>query len=696
MTLRRVLGIVAFLISSVAPCSSVAMPVSAIETHEAQLTGLVRDGLGSVLDRTLVLLTPLRAPQAVRSAVTDREGRFAFPAVPFDTYRITAVKDGYESTVGKVSTWIQSRFDLVLIPAGEPRVPPPSTWILTAPRRDILRDLDAVAGLEEPASGSQTGIEPLPIYAADRDRASGLAPSAQFLHALDGEVMQSFTETQHGSSSDAEVTGGSGTSTSLLLGGAIGSRAYCDILGQRDRDTTSLRNSDFQARQARAERVRVSLRYDTGKDSRLEMRAYYDSDSLAFEPIAASSAFDIDRKRRAWGYDAGWVGDVGEESSLEVDLRYLGSFLYGGGEGRSDRALSRSEVLADKVESGTNIWRTAAHLSKKVGADHRVHVGVNARMHSFEGPERSAPSAAQDPALFAALGRDGWTVSVNAAESWNVVGPLALDFGFDVSRSVYSTSRLRHAVIPQAGVTFTPTRETTVRGVISYVALDRDVSTVDVPDDRTARDAGHAIGYKLRFERGFGERWLLVLDAESRPFFHDSIGARWDPPQAVESGRNLYLTDEGASLKEVDLSLEVRPVASTVLSLRAGSGRVEGRVATSIPDYDLSQSLEDGTVQYRVAHLSGSFEQTGTDVRIDLTRLNQGDTLRGGPYGDRRLAVKILQRLTFLHPGDTSWAFLLTYSSYVPLLPSDAESPRRAPSVRAALNRVSGGVSMKF
>ena len=57
-----------------------------------------------------------------------------------------------------------------------------------------------------------------------------------------------------------------------------------------------MRNSDFQAREAQAERVRVSLRYDTGKDGRLEMRAYYDSDSLAFEPIAATSVFDIDRK----------------------------------------------------------------------------------------------------------------------------------------------------------------------------------------------------------------------------------------------------------------------------------------------------------------------------------------------------------------------------------------------------------------
>ena len=43
-----------------------------------------------------------------------------------------------------------------------------------------------------------------------------------------------------------------------------------------------------------------------------------------------------------------------------------------------------------------------------------------------------------------------------------------------------------------------------------------------------------------------------------------------------------------------------------------------------------------------------------------------------------------LQSLAFLHPGDTSWAFLLTYSSYVPLLASDPGSSRTAPSVRAA------------
>lgn len=688
MTLGRLLGSATLFIAFNAGAVIVAAGPPAAP-RDVQLTGVTKDQVGATLERVLVFLTPIGPAESVRSAVTDRDGRFAFPNVPFATYRITAFKDGYQSTVGQVTTWMQDRLDLVLVPTAQ-RVPAPDpTWILKTPRRDILRDLDAVSVLGE------NRTDALPTYAADQQATSNVS-APEFLESLDGEVRQFFSETQRANSSDVEVTGGKGTSTSVLLGSAIGSRARWDILGQRDRENTSWRNADFEARQSNGDRLRVNLRYDTGRESRLDMRAYYDYDSLAFEPLAGAPILDVDRERRAWGYDAGWVGGVGGDSSLQVDLRYLGSSLYGGGNGgRGDRNPGKSEILADKIESGTNIWRTGARLSKKVGTDHQVHVGVNARLYSFEGPERSAPSATQDPNMFTALGRDGWTVSVNAAESWNILDPLALDFGFDVSRSVYSASRLRQAVIPQAGMTFTPTSATTVRGVVSYVAVEKDVSTSNTPDDLDDRRHGDSIGYKLRIERTVGQRWLVMLDAESRPFFYDSIGAQWEAPDAIESGHNLYLTDAGASLKEVDLSFEARPVPGTLLRFGASSGRVEGSVAPSVPEDDLSQSLTDGTVQYVVAHANGSFEATGTDVRIELTRLNQGLSTGTDPYGDRRIAVRLLQSLAFLHPGDTSWALLLNYSSYVPLA-TDPGSSKSAPTVRAALNRISGGVSVKF
>src|SRR6185369_14111213 len=107
--------------------------------------------------------------------------------------------------------------------------------------------------------------------------------------------------------------------------------------------------------------------------------------------------------------------------------------------------------IPDEIDAETNIWKTTAHISKSVGVNHQVHVGVKARVSTFGGAggTRIPPSQIGDPSLLTDLGRDGWMVSVNAGESWKVLDPIALDFGFDVSRSMDSMHQMREAVIPQ-------------------------------------------------------------------------------------------------------------------------------------------------------------------------------------------------------------------------------------------------------
>jgi hypothetical protein len=191
---------------------------------------------------------------------------------------------------------------------------------------------------------------------------------------------------------------------------------------------------------------------------------------------------------------------------------------------------------------------------------------------------------------------------------------------------------------------------------------------------------------------------LAILDAESRPFFYDSIGRRWNSSSVDDIARGLYLSDATASVREVSLALEGHPFDGALLALGAGAGRAEGRVAASIPDHELVRALDDGNVEYVVARFNGRFERTDTEVRLEVTRLGQDSRTpgEGEPYGDRRLSTQILQGLGFLHPGNTDWTILLAYSSYVPEAVPGQTVRDPDPALRASLNRFSGGVSVKF
>src|SRR5262249_578051 len=155
--------------------------------------------------------------------------------------------------------------------------------------------------------------------------------------------------------------------------------------------------------------------------------------------------------------------------------------------------------------------------------------------------------------LFSELGREGWTVNVSAAESWTILQPIAMDVDFNVSRSALSLGGQREAIVPQAGLTFTPRPSTTVRGTVSYVAMDREIPIERSPTEprtQEVRGAGET-GYHLRVERRFGKETVLTLDAQSRPFYYDSIGARWETLDTTRATQRLYLSDEAAEVRDV-------------------------------------------------------------------------------------------------------------------------------------------------
>lgn len=677
-----------------------ALP-TAIDTTKIALSGLVRDGLGNGIANALVVVTPVGPFDRVRSSVTDAGGRYRFDALSHGGYRVTAIKAGYASAVVRVSSWVEKSLDLVLAPAaGGPPPPGRADWILTAPPRDILREIDAGFAVEPvsdgPGAATAEDAPETPWMGAGEG--AGDDPVAEFFRYLSGEVQQSFTESQPGSGSSEAMEGGSGAKTSLLLGSPVGRRAEWDLLGQRATENTTLDASSIEGRESTGETLRAGFRYDTGGDGRLAMRAYYDYDALVFADAAELSIANAepDRERHAWGYDAGWSGTVGPEASLEVDMRYLGSAVGGMG-GRSGRRDDASIEPDYGLASETTLWRTSARVSKKVGASHKVDVGVRARLYSFGEMKGRiiAPSPSQDPSLFAEFGRDGWSVNVDAAESWSIARPLSVDLGFDVARSVFSAGHVMDTLVPQAGVSLTPDASTTVRALVSY-ALSKQHSPYD--GSVIEAETEEPIGYRVRLERQMGPALLVTLDAQARPLYYDFIGGGWGA-ETSDGARGLYISDAASRVREASLALEARAFAGLTISVGTGAGHVKGRLAVSIPDGDLLRSLSEGDLRYTRARLLSKFEPSGTDLRIDLIRVGERvDGVDGeGSYHDRRVEVRILQDLAFVHPGDTDWSLLLSYQSYAPVDDETIPLGTRADArLWSSLDRISGGISVRF
>lgn len=700
---RIVLVVLVALVASPAPVCTLA----AMNAPASVFTGSVHDGVGHTLSRVLMLLTPIGARDEVRTTLTDLEGRYQFEGVPFGAYRITAIKDGYSAAVGRISSWFGRRLDLVLAEeAGSGARPHRPDWVMTAPPRDLLREIDA----RTLVTAAEDGLMPeeLRPYESARTARMDLSriseAARRFLVSLTGRMEQSFSESRRGPDSGPAISGGTGRSSRLLIGSPIGEHAAWDLQGWREKQTTSLTpvasepGVRLDARQALGNVFRAGLRVGTPEAGRLDVRAYYDRDEYSFDRAGTNrSAPPLEnRERRAWGYDADWRASVGAGASLQVDLRYAGSAV--GAHMASRGAPSTAGAGEDDSSTRTTVWRTSAHVSKKLGTAHSVDFRVRAGLYSLGAVqgERVVPSTSQDPAVFTAVGRNGWTVSVNAAESWSMTVPFALNFGVDASRTIsYAGSQLE-AIVPQAGVTFTPSPSTKLRGLLSYVAARRyDAYAGGEP----VQALGEPIGYRVRLERAFGEGLTLVLDAESRPFFYDFIGAGWGSASGAEQAHSLYFSDAAARVRETSLTLETRPMGGIVLGFGGGGGHVEGRVAASLPDADLLRPLDERDLRYTLARFDGKIEPSGTELRVHLMRVGERDgaSVAGESYSDRRVEVELLQDLAFLHPGDTQWSILVSYRACSTGKAVRARFLEAADSDQwNALSRIRGGISVRF
>jgi len=671
------------------------------------IKGFVRDGLGHTIGRVLILLTPAGASDVeVRTTFTDAQGRYLFENIPSGTYRLTALKDGYAATIASVSSWLDRGFDLVLAPAGStPARPQNADWILSAPPRDLLREIGSSTRLKpaddgmSPPEGSGTGHEGRPSERISLAKAA--AAASEFFRGVGGNVQQSFSEVEPSNGSPQPVAGGSGATTSLAFRGRIGRRGTWDLDGEREYESTELDGAGAAGRRATLEKLRATIGQDTGTDGHLSVKAWYDRDTYLFEtsPTAPVPVPGDNRQRRAWGYDAGWDGTVGADASVQVDVRYSGGAYGSPGTGSGRRGDSVADrTLDDEDAPRTSVWKTSARVSKAVGSANSVDIGIKARLYSIGGAGEMflTPSASEDPSLLSGIGREGYSVNVTAAESWTVSDPLALSFGFDASHGSSRSGRRLEAIVPQAGVTYTPDHRTTVRGLVSGVSA-RQYDPYSDPAGAGTID--QAVGYRLRIERSIGRKTRVILDAESHPFFYDFIGSNWGPGFGAPESRSLYLSDAAARVREAGVSLETVLLDDLRIAFGGGAGEVDGRLAASLTDGDLLRALTEGTLRFALARIESKLGRTGTTISVGLVTVDQ--RAAGPPeesiYGDRRVEVDLQQDLAFVHLGRTEWSVLVSYRSASPTESEGARTELSADSSRwNSLSRISGGVSVRF
>lgn len=684
-----------------APIVAAAEPVD--HAAPGSVAGVVRDSLGKLIDHSLVLLTPLAGNDAIRTAVSDHEGRFAFHDLTAGAYRVTAILDGYESAIGRADTWMQSKIDLVLMPMGElgPK-PSGSRWVLGAPTRDILRETDPTVPALEPDDAP-----PEPAIARMAESSIAIDQrAANALHGIDGVVRQSISDATPWASSQLEPRG-LGSTTTLTVGTAIGSLGRWDVAGERAEETLSWDRAAEEERASNAERVRVRMQLESEDFGRIDMRAYYDHDALSIQSASADRQFAAyGGERRVYGYDADWKGRVWNDASLDVDLNYMASqagAIASGASVDSRRADTARFDQDDGSQAETEMVRTAARMSKGFGR-HSMHVGLRAGLLD-SAVSRSVlitPSAAVDPTWFSEFGRPGWTVSVSAGESWSPRDEFSIDYGMDMSHTGYELGAIRRTMVPQAGVTVRPAPGMTLRGVITYAAVRRDdLALVDASaaSVRSTENA-HPYGYRVQISNAIGEVLDVVIESESRPFYYDPIGAGWDQPGVAPNSLGFYVADDASGTQEMSISFVGKPKRWGNWSVGASAGRVRGLVAATTPEQDYLVSVQPGSeLRYHITHFGGRIARLGTFVALELASLDQSSTQTdalGAFYTDRRKTVRVAQDLAFLHPADTSWSLELSYATYRPQGTGSEADPEAMTPARSSVNRLSGAVAVRF
>ena len=653
---------------------ALAAPVAPVAS--VGLTGFVRDTAGRIVVGSVVLAVPVGGEAPLTTTTLD-DGRYLFASLAPGAYRITAVKAGYRAGTGSVNTLMKRTLDLVLAPgATDAELAGSSDWMLRVPPRDLLRDtgftVDTAGSGDTPASD-----------ATDAQLQSGVSP-ARFSLPVNGEVQQWFATgaPEGGSESDA---GGNGTLLTLAL--QVSERLALSVDGERERSDTQIALAGEPTASAMgADRVGVTVGYDLGGESRLDLQASYRRNSLLLddEPVDWSGSTDNESVTRACSTN--WRTELGSAGRLALSALYVDEVSRG-----------TDDAQGVAIEPATSrLLRASGLYRAPVGSDHMISLGVRARMYETDlawedsGMPSTPLSPLSDgsPLALAGPAPPGWALHLHGDEEWTLTPTLGLDFGIDYLRSL--SVRESSSLVPQAGATWRPGASTAVKGEVSWLADSYAGSTDGQPGLPVSRDEPSRFGYALGVEQRAGEKTVLAARASEQPLAYQYDIA--EPFPARVSDRPLYISDGQARSRQAEVEVR-RRFGSISTSAGVEWGEIDGLYAVALPGEPL-RDMHQGELHYRVTSFTTSTRDGETEARLEIRTLSEADPDADVPDGEGRiLTLTVSQALDFVQLGATRWRLLLAWQDCLDHGPGDDD---QGEGWFRAEDRVSGGVSVRF
>lgn len=587
------------------------------------LSGVVRDGAGNLLEGVQVLVLGDGSESLpLAKGLSDAAGRYKIAGLGPGAYRIAAVKPGYQTFLGRVDTLVNATLD-VLLRSGADAIRDPdradsADWVLRLPTRSILRDITesppAVTGAE--ADG--------PAEAAVRDM-----PSIR---------LDQWFVMGEGRAEPAALTDTRGSQTSAMVGGLLGEHGTMRFEGSLRRLDETSRSLAGVKPSMRQTSMLLDMSYATGRDGSLDVRAFYDRSDL--DPLLGTAGSDPGSLHRAWGYDAAWSLQIDPESRLSVSLDYDDLSL------RSPGAVPQWKIPDnDALAELANRRMGAAGTYESMLVDgHQVRLDVRAQ---FVDPPARGTGAALAPSVRAdGVLDEGWTVRLDAEDSWSWGRPVSVVSGLGYRQSLAGEGF--SVLTPRIGAAWTA----------EWVSLDVLLSYAETWFDRWAtssrpygqeRVAAGGLGYRARIELPITASLTLSGQSAYDPVELDGVAYPVAEPQPGQSP--LYLTDGNASSRSASLAIAHDTVA-TRTSLRLTEGTAEGLLAP-VPQLDLPvQLLARGSLSFRDGSLAVRVNPWGTEVVVEYRRVEQP-----AAFTESSVELRVVQDLLEALQG--SWRLLL-------------------------------------
>lgn len=604
------------------------------------LSGRVSDVLGNrVSDAEVLMVSTAVSGGPVASARSDAAGLFRISGLLPGVYRVAAVKGGYLTFLGQVNTRVDRWLDVILQPAAaaaadtDTVLPQDSTWSLRLPRRSLLRETAPDASGGRAAEGEGAPRESI----ADA--------------ALHVEVEQLFALQRGLRPESGAAPGGQGTRTRLKAGSTVGQRGRVLFEGVRESfDASRAEEAGVASTNRGATGIAVDFFYDASPDDRVAVNAFYSQRDLQLVSGVPDDGSDaVLQAQRSWGYDAEWSRQIDAASSLAVKLDYVESKLeLPEGLPEEDAPTPGDPVTA---VSNRSVGAAGTYESLPID-DHQVQVDFRARL--VDAPYPALQAAAGGLSAEPLRGVAGWSVGLDARDTWRVSGPFAIVYGLGYKHSLASQDIA--LIVPRLGASWS-SDDLVMRFLVSYHQVQSwgEVEAGGAPPPyRPVRQ----VGYEAQLELPLGGGVRLSATTRSSPIQFDAVdGTRGS---AEGDFQPVYVTDGNAAVDEDRLSL-IREGAGIRTYVELVDGEVTGLLAPVLPFDVPFRWLSESRLRYRNTRLGVRVAASGTDLLLDYRKVREPSANLDSAEGDflqESVELRVAQDLLRLRSLG-SWRLLL-------------------------------------